>query len=458
LTSNLLPIRVAAAACGLAATLVVGGCATYHARPLASAANLAASPDRLRADVARLRVAPLRSISVDPRDGLTPLETAVLAVLNSPDLEARRRALGVSQAQVFAAGLFPDPQLSGSLDRPIAGPDTQTAYSAGANLDLAGLLARANLRRAARFTAHQVDLDLLWAEWTVGQQARQLSETALASERKAAYFRQVVAIAADRDARSNRALQNHDVTVQTAAADLAVKLDAETLLNTAVHDALKARRDLNALLGLDAAVVLPLVVDPNEAIYDAPTLRQALAALPARRPDLLALQAGYGAQDANVRKAIIAQFPLTGLGLAFAKDPAGVVTQGLSSALFLPIFNGGRGEVRLQNATREQLHADYQARLDAADAEVKNAQGELLSARIIAARLRVDVPRLEALVAPAMAAHNRRDIDSQTYLTLSQAALSRRADLDDKQLAARLAEIMLETALFLPPAAARAAP
>ena len=48
-------------------------------------------------------------------------------------------------------------------------------------------------------------------------------------------------------------------------------------------------------------------------------------------------------------------------------------------------------------------------------------------------------------------------LDSQTYLTLSQNALSRRADLDDRELTARLAEIALETALFLPPAGARLA-
>lgn len=447
-----------ALAAGLAAVVGLSGCATYRPAPLAAGPNLATTAQRLTVDVARLRVQPLKTIQVDARDGLSPLEVAVLAVLNSPNLEARRRASGVSRAQVFAAGLFPDPQISAGTDKPVSGPDHHTAYNAGVSLDLAGLLASANLRRAARFAAQQVDLDLLWSEWTTGQQARQLAETALAAEAKAAYFGQVAAIAADRDARSNRALQNHDATLQTSAADLAVKLDAETQAATASHDALKARRDLNALLGLDAAVVLPLVVDPSEAIYDEATLRQALATLPERRPDLLALKAGYGTQDANVRKAIIAQFPLTSLALAYAIDPAGTTTRGLSASLFLPIFNGGRGEVRIQNATREQLRAEYQARLDAADAEVKNAAAELTGARTLAVRLRVDVPRLEALVKPALAAYDRRDIDSQIYLTLSQAALSRRADLDDKQLAARLAEINLETALFLPPAAARTAP
>jgi outer membrane protein TolC len=126
--------------------------------------------------------------------------------------------------------------------------------------------------------------------------------------------------------------------------------------------------------------------------------------------------------------------------------------------MMLPIFNGGRGDVRLQNATREQLRAEYQARLDQTDAEVRNAEREREGARNAIAVLSVDVPRLEALSRPALAAYDRRDIDSQTYLTLSQNVLSKRADLDDKTLAVRLAEIALETALFLPPAESRAAP
>ena len=440
------------AVCGLS------GCAVYHARPLPSAPNLAAAPQRLKADVATLRVAPLKAIPVDLSQGLTPLQIAVLAVLNNPDLEAKRRAAGVSQAQVFAAGLLPDLSLSVGAAPSVSGPDHGTALNASVGADLAGLLASVNARRAASATARQVDLDLLWSEWTVAQQARQLAETALGAERKAAYFRQVAAIAADREARSSRALAQHDVTLQTAAADLAVKLDAQAQLATAEHDARTARQSLNPLLGVEAAVVLPLFEAADTSTYDPAAVRAAVESLPTRRPDLLALQAGYTAQDATVRKAIIAQFPLTGLAVDFARDPASVVTEGLSASLFLPIFNGGRGEARVQIATREQLRAEYQAKLDAADGEAKAAQAELEAARRIAAQLSADAPRLEALVAPALAAYDRRDIDSQTYLTLSQAALTRRADLDDKQLAARLAEITLETALFLPPAAARAAP
>jgi outer membrane protein TolC len=439
------------------AAVGLSGCASYHPSPLSTAPDLANSPQRLKVDMARLRIAPLKTIRVDARDGLTPLEAAVLAVLNNPDLEAKRKAAGVFEAQVFAAGLLPDPQFSGSLDKPIAGPDHFDAYSAGVSLDLAGLLARAYTHRAARFTARAADLNLLWSEWSVAQQARQLAETALADEARAVVLRQVLALAVDRYDRSARALDHHDVTLQTNAADLVVKLDAENLLLVAEHDALKARRDLNALLGQRADVALPLTPTPPAPGYDEAAVRQALASLPERRPDLLALKAGYSAQDANVRKAVLAQFPLNNIGLATAKDTAGSVTQGLTAVLALPIFNGGRSEVRIQNATREQLRAEYQARLDQTDAEVRNAEGERAGAQRAVAVLSVDVPRLEALARPALAAYDRRDIDSQTYLTLSQNLLSKRADLDDKTLAARLAEIALETALFLPPAESRAA-
>jgi outer membrane protein TolC len=449
-------------ACGVLALVTVltsaAGCATYKPRPLPAAPDVKAHPDALRSDVARFRLVPLRPIRIEPADGLDPLEVAVLAVLNSPDLAAKRAALGVSTAQVFAAGLLPDPQFSASSATPIAGPDTQQGFSVSPSLDLAGLLQRAQARRAARSTARQADLDLLWAEWGVAQQARALAETALADEARVANLQAVLAAAGARSDRSSAALARHDVTAQTAAADLAVKLDAQTLLATALHDAQKARRDLNALLDLQADVRLPLVAAAEPQTYSADAIEQALQALPGRRPDLLALQAGYAGQDANLRKAILAQFPLTQIALAFARDTAGVTSIGPAAAFALPIFNGGRGQVRIQEATREQLRAEYQARLDQAQAEVASAQGELTGALALRQSLRADVPRLEALAAPAQAALARRDIDSQTYLTLTQSMLSRRADLADRELAARLAEIQLETALFLPPATSRSSP
>lgn len=448
------PMRKAATFAGIAVGLgILTACVSYHPLHLPSRADVRFNPVDLKVDVARWRLTPLQSIAIDPRDGLDPLEVAVLAVLNSPDLRSKRAALGVRSAEVFAAGLLPDPQITSSVDQPIAGPDTHTAYSISPSLDLAALLGRSTGLSAAQFTARQADLDLLWAEWTTAQNARELAETVLANETRASYLQQILAAATSRYERSGQALQRRDVTLQITAADLAAKLDAQVQLATALHAADKGRRDLNALLNLDVRVRLPLVHGAPALSLRPATIEAALQSMPTRRPDLLALQAGYGAQDAKVRQAVILQFPVASIALAYAKDPAGTVTQGLSAVSALPIFGNKAAQVRLQDATRAQLHAEYQARLDQTEAEVRNAQAELAAAQAQAAVLRTDVPRLQALIGPAVKAYDRGDIDSQTYLTLTQNVLSRRADLDDRELAARIAAIQLETALFLPPTA-----
>jgi outer membrane protein TolC len=435
-----------------AALLALGGCTTYHPSPLAAAPDSHARVSDLKADVSQLQVEPLKSIVIDPREGFTPLDVAVLAVLNNPDLRSKRAALGVPAAQVFAAGLLPDPQITGSFDKPIAGPDTHNAFGISPSIDIAGLLVAARSERAARFSDRQANLDVLWAEWTTAQQARQLVETILTDEARAGFLREILGAAADRAERSGRALKTGDVTAQVAAADLAAKLDVEAQLATALRDAGKARRDLNALLDLDARVDLPLRRGDEPNAYAQAELRRHLASLPTRRPDLLALQAGYAAQDQALRKAILAQFPLASIAFAYARDPTPTTTLGISAIMALPIFNGHRGDVRIQEATREQLRAEYQSRIDQTNAEVTSASAELASASAQAAVLRTDLPRLEAMLGPAPAAFGRGDIDSLTYLTLLQTVIAKRADLEDRELTARMAEIQLETALFVPPA------
>src|SRR6516162_9419457 len=111
---------IAAAALALAG---LGACAMYHPAPLPTHPDLGARVADLKTDIAKLRLEPLRAIHIDPAAGFTPLDVAVLAALDSPELKAKRASLGVSAAQVFAAGLLPDPQLTAGVDQPIAGPD-----------------------------------------------------------------------------------------------------------------------------------------------------------------------------------------------------------------------------------------------------------------------------------------------------------------------------------------------
>jgi len=70
-----------------------------------------------------------------------------------------------------------------------------------------------------------------------------------------------------------------------------------------------------------------------------------------RRPDLLALQAGYRSQEARVRAAILGQFASITLGITRARDTGSVSTNGFTIGLTLPLFSGNRGEIKIERAT-----------------------------------------------------------------------------------------------------------
>ncbi|MDQ2860271.1 MAG: TolC family protein [Pseudomonadota bacterium] len=425
-------------------------CATYKALPLPAGSNLASSAARLSVDVSRLRLGPLEAHRFDPAHGLDPTDIAILTVLNSPDLQAKRALAKVATAQAFSAGLLPDPQVVASADFPEHPAGLVTAYGITPTIDLLGLVTHSTALKAARASARQADLDLLWSEWSAAQQARQLAVMAMADEAKAGLLRTIAQGLGARYLKTRRALATHDVTTLTNSADLAAKLDADAQLATAVQGAAKARGDLNALIGLASGARLNLVAGAPALAPSAARMDAALAALPERRPDLLALQAGYGAQDANLRKAILSQFPLINLGYSRQRDTGAILTNGLTATLVVPIFNRGRGDIAIQSATRARLRAEYQARLDQTVADVAAARRDRDADAAILIGLEARVPELLAQVDEARIAADRGDIDSAAFLALEQSALRQRVALLDLRLALALADISLESVLFLP--------
>src|SRR5476649_1314989 len=127
-------------AMAVALAVVLGGCVHEGARPLAEGPDLAANASLLSVDVSRLRLAPLPARTIDPAKGIDPTDAAILAVLGSPDLAAKRAAAHVAEAQAFAAGLLPDPQLALSADFPVNPLVAVTAYGITPSIDLQALI------------------------------------------------------------------------------------------------------------------------------------------------------------------------------------------------------------------------------------------------------------------------------------------------------------------------------
>jgi outer membrane protein TolC len=229
--------------------------------------------------------------------------------------------------------------------------------------DLGNLITRSARVKSARAGAREVDLNLLWSEWQTIAQARTLFDRVHFLRERVARLERERAALAPLQAAITRALYSGDLTYEVAGAGLSAAADAANQLGDAQRQLHQAEHDLHNLLGLDVSVPLhltgaPFTVDPNED-----EVQRALDDMATRRPDLLALDAGYRAQDEKLRAAILAQFPAITIGFVRARDNSAINSAGFSIGLSLPLFDGNRGNIAVERATRQQLHDAYSERL-----------------------------------------------------------------------------------------------
>ncbi|MDB6000528.1 MAG: outer rane efflux protein [Rhizobacter sp.] len=403
--------------------LLLGGCAAYEARPLATHTDLARDALQLRVEAAAMPVPSLRSHTFDPRDGLDMTEVAMLAVANNPDLKALRAELGITRAQAFSAGLLPDPQLSLSRDSVLGAVSGATvALSAALTVDVTALLARSSSQAAANAETRKSDLNLLWQEWQTVARARLLFVKMDSLARSLALLREQRAFLAQRLDRARQAVELGLVTSDIATPQLTALQDVERQVNDLERQSNQARHDLNALLGVDPQVQLLLTGRPDVEAVDENRVKESLANAALQRPDLLALQAGYEAEDDRYRGALAAQFPAITLAPTRARDTSNVNTAGVSLGITLPIFNRNRGNIAIEQATREKLRGEYQQRLDTTRIDAHR----LLAEQALLNRQKTDVgtsiDELAQAVQRARTAFTARQLDALT-LTGAEASL-----------------------------------
>ena len=407
----------------------LAGCATYRALPLDSGQGVRRVAD-VTVPAASMPVPDLRASTFDPSDGLDATEVAMLAVANSPQLRIERDKAGVAHAEAYAAGLLPDPQLSYEHDRPTSDqPDTTDAYTAGLAFDLGNLVTRSARVHSARAGARELDLDLLWSEWQTIAQARTLFDRVYFLRKSVARLERERAALAPVQEAVTRALHAGDLTYDSASAGLNAASDVATQLADAERQLHHAEQDLHDLLGLDAAVPLHLTGAPFSIGPDETDVRRALANMAKRRPDLLALQAGYRAQDEKLRAAILAQFPAITVGFVKARDNSDIASVGFSIGLSLPLFDGNRGNIAIERATRQRLHDEYSARLLADRNDVRRLMADLQSDRTQRAALANHASELDRARAAAQTNYAAGRLDWPTYLALRASSLTADAAL-----------------------------
>jgi outer membrane protein TolC len=354
----------------------------------------------------------------------------VSAVLvDNPDLRAARTQHRVAEAQRRQAGVMPDPTLSGALLPLLAGAGSSLAWNASLSADLRGIVSLRARRAGAKAAFEQVDAQLLWQEWQTASQAQLLAVQIIEGEQALAALRQTQALFAARSARLQRALAEGNVTLQTTAPDLAALQSARAQVDAAERTQLSRRHQLNALLGCEADAPLPLAARADLPPLDIDQIDRLAAEMARRRPDLIALRLGYQAQEAKTRVAVLMQFPLLNLGVAGGSDNSNVRNGGPQFTLAVPIFDGNRGDVAVQTATRAQLRAEYQARLLAAYGQIRAAVTELKAAEGQLAVLRTDLPAVERAAEQAQGAFNTGALDELAYVDLVGARAAKAGEI-----------------------------
>lgn len=408
------------------ALLLLAGCASYTPRPLAttpSDSDIAA----LSRDAATIDRPYLKPANVDLSAPLDDNAIAVIAVLNNPDLKAMRTKAGVADAQVFSARLLPDPTFSLGLGGILSGPDPFSEIASGLGLDLNALRTGKVRRQAAEAQAKQVRLDLAWAEWQTAGQARLQAVRIRRLQGAIDLLRIDDTAAQSLLGRNLRAAARGDVASTSVEAVRTDAVATADKLRTAEHDLDAARLELVKLLGLPPETQLRLAPSVDTAPALDPTMLTRIAL--DNRLDLQALRAGYDAQEAAVHKAILDQFPSLALNLNFTRDTGGNNILGPTVDFTLPLWNRNRGGIAVERATREQLKAEYDARLFQTRADIAAAASAVSLARRQRDAVRGQLPELDRLARVSRAAADRGDVSRATAETAEGALRDKRVEL-----------------------------
>ena len=389
-------------------------------------------------------------------------EVVALALANDPDLIAARLASGVGAAQARQAAILPNPVASADVLPLLSGVGDVSAWSLGITQDIRAIVTYRPHVRAARDTARAVAANVVWQEWQVAGEARQLADDCIAADRMRPIMAMGVDALSGRAARLDAAVAAHAASLAELAASRAALTSARAALADLDQQQLARRQQLNALIGLAPDAPLLLAATPDPPKFDPTAIRAALPTLADRRPDLVALRLGSAAAEAQAREAILGQFPALVFGGSSSSDNAKVINAGPTMSVPLPIFDRNQGAIAVARASRAQLHAEYAARLMATTAEIDALLAQYALAERQLATVRADLPAArqaaqragEAFAAGALDARGFTDLVTNR-LTLEQEALMLELALNDRAIVIRtLAGIGLPQ---VPPAVAEPA-
>ncbi|MER3445998.1 MAG: hypothetical protein C4291_03805 [Candidatus Dadabacteria bacterium] len=415
--------------------IISQGCAAYQRMSLdhstVAQRLMPPSMETIRIEAKKIKHPILKPIEFNYCDGLSADEAAILAVLVNPKLRAIRDQRGIAAAQLIQAGILPNPQLSYSLDIPTGGntQGTINAFGLGFSWDITSIIARGAKLDAARAHAISVDLDVAWQEWQMAEAAKMHVFRLILIEKQLALSRESEKGLMENLAVVNQAFNLGEKTVLDLSAAEAALDQARLSVLTLEQEQEHERLALNQTLGLPPDYIVPIQRDIVFSNWQAlPSVIDIMNTVAEHRLDLLALKMGYESQEANLRTAILSQFPKINIGFHHSRDTTNVVTTGFGITLDLPFFDRNQGQIAIERATRKQLFDEYIARLFEAQSEVARIVSDIESAQQQLGAIEKSLPALERLVQTYHMAVEGNNADILSYYEARNTLLSKQID------------------------------
>jgi outer membrane protein TolC len=346
-----------------------------------------------------------------------------LVLRNNPDLVAARAKLGIGAAQVDAAGILPNPQISASYPLYVAGPGGSGGFGLSVAQDLKSLILRPTKHEVAANASAGIDASLLWQEWQTIGKARLLYVQIASGERLAKVIGKSRRLLTERFNLTNASINQGNAGLSTLSPDLVAVGDVQRTESDLARLQLGRRHQLNALLGLSPNVPLPLAARAEIPRLDVALVRTDTLSLADRRPDLVALQYGYRSQDAKLRQAVLSQFPNVAVGVLGGRDTSAIYSLGPQTTLELPLFDRNETNIVIERATRDALGQEFKARLTSATGEIEALLSEQALLRRQLAALETRLGQARAIAGKTEAAYRQGSFDERAYVDIEVALL-----------------------------------
>ena len=400
------------------------GCTQYPSRALTEAAVLqqleTPTERQLTVLAAQIKHPLLKPIPFDIRDGLSPDEAAVLAVLRNPELRAARAHHGIANAQLLQAGLLPNPTFSYSFAALSGGLEQGkvTGLGLGLGWEVTSLITRPSKLAAATAEQQAVDLQIAWQEWQIAQAAKSAAYQLLAYAKQQPLLEEMAQRLDSNRARIQQAADVGLATEPDRVAAISAKNTVDARLQAMMLQKNQQQQRLNRALGLKPDETIPLqsgLTLTNTGA--APAYEQLTQNISDRRLDLMALQQAYKNQDEQVHIKILQQFPQISIGFAQTKNPSAYYTLGAGVSVTLPLFDQNQGQIALAVATRQQLFDEYTNRVFQAKADIAELLVNIASLNRQILTIDQGLPDLENLVNAEKQALDHGHIDMLSYYT-----------------------------------------